>query len=54
MRIGLTYSAWKADVLPLNYARKKDYLYIIQKIYILQNYFLKNTFLSNEPIRQSF
>ena len=28
-------SGWKADVLPLNYARKKDVLYIIQKIRLL-------------------
>jgi hypothetical protein len=31
MRIELTTSAWKAEVLPLNYTRTKD---IIYKIYI--------------------
>ena len=40
MRIGLTYSAWKADVLPLNYTRNQlTYIIIIMFGHFVNKFF---------------
>ena len=45
MRIGLTYSAWKADVLPLNYTRiQLTLIIIIAYDFFVNSFFEKNIY----------